>query len=67
MKKLARGVLTLCLIVSTNTALAHAGHDHTHWTSAAVHTFWLGSFALVFAVIVIVCIKQAQKNNIKGQ
>ena len=35
------------------TALGHAGHDHGHWTSAAIHaTFTLSMLALAAAGIV---------------
>ncbi|MFD2180055.1 DUF6732 family protein [Veronia pacifica] len=31
-------------------AQAHPGHDHSHWSSYAIHAAWIGSVVLAIAV-----------------
>lgn len=41
-------VSSAALLASPATVLAHAGHDHGHWSSGLVHTlFFLSVFAAV--------------------
>jgi hypothetical protein len=41
-KKSVPLMVMLMLMVPASFAAAHSGHDHGHWTSPAVHTFfWL--------------------------
>ncbi len=42
MKKSMQGAVILALInaLTIPSALAHAGHDHSHWSSSLLHAFF---------------------------
>lgn len=47
---LARYLASLLALVFAGTVLAHPGHDHSHWTSPAIHAvFYIGIIAMVAA------------------
>lgn len=49
--------VSLSALVCTGSALAHPGHDHSHWSSPAVH----GLLLLAIVVTVGVAIGQCRK------
>ncbi len=53
MKNLARTFVTgAALAVTASTALAHPGHDHSHWSSPAVHALLATAIVAVIGVSV---------------
>jgi hypothetical protein len=57
--------LMVTLMVPASFVAAHSGHDHGHWTSPAVHTFfWL---ALASSIIVGAWFYRRGSKNIKTE
>lgn len=56
---------TLAVSVTSSSVFAHAGHDHSHWASDAVHA--IAAFAVVSVVAAVAFAikkgKSAQKNR----
>lgn len=63
MKTLKSAVQTLCLLLFTTHALAHSGHDHSHWTSDLLHILFYASIAGVIAAISYMLIKRKSKTS----
>jgi hypothetical protein len=57
--------LAAALIAPANFVAAHAGHDHSHWASPAVHSFLL--LALASAVTTGIWFYRRESNNIKTE
>lgn len=55
--------LALALMTPASFVAAHSGHDHSHWSSPAIHSFLL--MALVSAVGTGIWFYLRRSNNIK--
>ncbi|RXJ74785.1 hypothetical protein CS022_00750 [Veronia nyctiphanis] len=44
---------------------AHPGHDHSHWSSYAIHAGWIGSLAL--AVVIGLTVVRRRMTNGKDK
>lgn len=69
MQKLILGATSLMLLLSAPLAFAHAGHDHSHWTSGSIHALWIGGSLAVVAIAAITLKKRAtlKKATIKSE
>ena len=57
-------LMPLCLLFLTSLAQAHPGHDHSHWTSTAIHAL---SILAVFAVGAVVLWRVKMAEKIEGK
>lgn len=55
---------TLTGLTST-TALAHAGHDHSHWLSSPIHLLSILAIVSVVAIAAVVYKRKVAKIKIK--
>lgn len=51
----------LLVSVLSASALAHQGHDHSHWTSSILHVLFYASIAITAAGVSYACYKLASK------
>lgn len=59
--------VALALSFATPYAFAHGGHDHSHWTSGAIHAVWIGASLAVIALAVVMLKKRTALKNEKTQ
>lgn len=55
--------ITILTMLFTFPVFAHPGHDHTQWSSIALHFVFYGSILVLGAVLVFAAIKQLKKLN----
>jgi len=53
----------LFMFVLSQPALAHAGHDHSHWSSNFLHILFYASIAAVIAGIGYALFKRSSKTD----
>lgn len=55
-------LMTICALVSP-LALAHEGHDHSHWTSPILHALFLLSLAAVGLACIFALYKAISRSS----
>ncbi|BFM08451.1 hypothetical protein [Halioxenophilus aromaticivorans] len=64
---LARGAALVTAAVFCNQAMAHAGHDHNHWSSPALHALAVMAVAAVGAGVWVALRQRKQKAKLPTQ
>ncbi|MFT2090357.1 hypothetical protein [Paraglaciecola sp. 2405UD69-4] len=59
-----KSIITAVALSSISaTVLAHEGHDHSHWSSDALHILFYSSLAAVAAAISFLVVKQLKSTK----
>lgn len=60
-------ICTIFMLLLSSLAVAHPGHDHSHWSSDALHILFYGVTALTIALGGLWIVKAKNKNSQKEE
>ncbi|MEP1384516.1 MAG: hypothetical protein ABJK64_12100 [Paraglaciecola sp.] len=63
MRKTPTFLYTGILSLLSSAAFAHQGHDHSHWSSSALHMLFYGSLVAVVASVTFFVVKQFRNKD----